>query len=61
MDIILISKRAKDGKITEQRKSPDNVKAFSEGCDMVLKTRLIKGYCIKNAVTQEILYKKGEI
>ncbi len=61
MDIILVSKRASDGKISEQYKTCENVSNFASGCDFVLKTRLITGYCIKDAETKEILVKKGDI
>ncbi len=60
MDIILISKRASDGKITEQKKTCKKVSDFASGCDMVLKTKLIKGYCIKD-INNNILIKKGDI
>ena len=61
MNIILISKRAKDGKITEQKKTCESLDSFASGCNVVLKTKLITGYCIKNADTGEILVKKGNI
>ncbi len=63
MEILLISKRANDGKVSEQRKSIDQekIKAFIEGCDIILKTRLILGYCIKDVVTNEVLVRKGKI
>ena len=63
MEILLISKRANDGKVSEQRKSinQEKIKAFVEGCGMVLKTGLILGYCIKDAKTNEVLVKQGSI
>lgn len=63
MEILLISKRAKDGKVSEQKKTVDKekIKAFTEGCDMVFKTKLILGYCIKDANTNEVLVQKGTV
>lgn len=61
MDIILITKRAKDGRISEQAKTCNVLKDFASGCDVVLKTRLITGYCIKDAKSGEILVKKGNV
>lgn len=61
LEILLISKRARDGKVNEKRLSIQSLKSSVEGCDMVLKTRLISGYCIKNADTDEILVQKGKI
>lgn len=61
LDIILLSKRAKDGKITEQKKTCESLDSFASGCNVVLKTKLITGYCIKDAKTGKILIKKGDI
>lgn len=61
LEVILITRRASDGKISETPKNYDNLKAVTEGCDLVLKTRLISGYCIKNAKTGEVIVKKGKV
>lgn len=61
MDIILITRRAKDGKVTEKQKTCNNYKDFASGCDIVLRTKLITGYCLKDAVTGEVLVSKGKV